>query len=146
MSTTTGAIRITNDFLRDAPSDGSQYARKDGAWVVVSGSGGTSNHGSLTGLGDDDHTQYLLATGARAGASSQAQDFGTNGIKTDAIIPHSTTGIQLGTSATQKVALFGATPVVQQDHVAHATGTSDILARLNELIDAVEAVGITATS
>lgn len=42
--------------------------------------GGQLDHGAaLTGLGDDDHTQYLLATGARTGASSQAQTF-TNGI------------------------------------------------------------------
>jgi hypothetical protein len=35
--------------------------------VVVGGGGGsgTSDHGALTGLGDDDHPQYLLASGAR---------------------------------------------------------------------------------
>lgn len=38
-----------------------------------------TDHGALSGLADDDHTQYLLATGSRAGASSQAQEF-TNGI------------------------------------------------------------------
>lgn len=37
------------------------------------------DHGSLGGLADDDHTQYLLESGARVGASSQAQDF-TNGV------------------------------------------------------------------
>ena len=41
--------------------------------------GGVTDHGALTGLADDDHSQYLLATGARTGASSQAQTF-TNGI------------------------------------------------------------------
>lgn len=30
------------------------------------GGGGTSDHGALTGLADDDHTQYLLAAGTRA--------------------------------------------------------------------------------
>lgn len=36
----------------------------------------TLDHGAkLTGLGDDDHTQYLLATGARDGATSSAQQF-----------------------------------------------------------------------
>lgn len=45
-----------------------------------SAGGGQLDHGAaLTGLGDDDHTQYLLATGSRIGASSQAQTF-TNGI------------------------------------------------------------------
>ena len=47
--------------------------------------GGSSDHGLLIGLGDDDHTQYLLATGARAGATSGAQDFGSNGITADVI-------------------------------------------------------------
>jgi len=41
--------------------------------------GGVTDHGALTGLSDDDHSQYLLATGARTGASSQAQTF-TGGI------------------------------------------------------------------
>ena len=45
---------------------------------AVSG-GGVTDHGALTGLSDDDHSQYLLATGARTGASSQAQTF-TGGI------------------------------------------------------------------
>lgn len=30
------------------------------------GGGGVTDHGALTGLGDDDHTQYLLADGSRA--------------------------------------------------------------------------------
>ena len=50
------------------------------------GDGGQLDHGAaLTGLADDDHTQYVLATGTRAGASSQAQSFGANGILTDHI-------------------------------------------------------------
>jgi len=38
----------------------------------------TTDHGSLLGLSDDDHTQYLLASGARAMAGSL--DMGTNAI------------------------------------------------------------------
>lgn len=34
-----------------------------------------TDHDELLGLTDDDHAQYLLATGARTGASSQAQAF-----------------------------------------------------------------------
>ena len=57
---------------------------------------GVTDHGALDGLADDDHTQYLLATGARTGASSQAQTF-TNGVVTGAIKPsaNSTTALQL---------------------------------------------------
>lgn len=47
-------------LLADAPSDGSEYVRKNGAWVTstASGTGGT-DHGALTGLSDDDHSHYL---------------------------------------------------------------------------------------
>lgn len=36
-------------------------------WLVLANSagGGGSDHGGLTGLGDDDHTQYVLANGTR---------------------------------------------------------------------------------
>lgn len=55
-----------------------------------------TDHGALTGLTDDDHSQYLLATGARTGASSQAQAF-TNGITIGEIKPaaDSTTALQM---------------------------------------------------
>jgi hypothetical protein len=33
---------------------------------VTGSAGGVSDHGALTGLGDDDHTQYLLEDGTRA--------------------------------------------------------------------------------
>jgi hypothetical protein len=38
----------------------------------------TIDHGGLEGLGDDDHSQYLLAGGSRVGATGQAQQL-TNG-------------------------------------------------------------------
>jgi len=56
----------------------------DHAHGIAYGDGGVLDHGGLSGLTDDDHTGYLLATGTRTGATSQAQDFGaTYGIKTD---------------------------------------------------------------
>lgn len=49
------------------------------SWQVLplASGGGVSDHGALTGLGDDDHTQYALADGSRgnfdaAGAASAA--------------------------------------------------------------------------
>jgi hypothetical protein len=59
--------------------------------------GSKLDHGlALDGLADDDHTQYLLATGARAGASSQRQAF-TNGVEIGSIRPDtdSTTAVQI---------------------------------------------------
>ena len=62
--------------------------------------GGVTDHGALTGLADDDHSQYLLATGARTGASSQAQTF-TSGIIGPTWKPaaDSTTALQLQNAA-----------------------------------------------
>lgn len=55
-----------------------------------------ADHGGLTGLGDDDHTIYLLAAGTRTGSTGAAQDFGSTGIKAD-VIAESTgaTGVTL---------------------------------------------------
>lgn len=36
------------------------------AWVELAGGGGVTDHGALTGLADDDHTQYVLVDGTRA--------------------------------------------------------------------------------
>src|SRR5690606_39035029 len=42
------------------------FLRDDGTWAEpAGGGGGTSDHGSLTGLSDDDHPQYALADGTR---------------------------------------------------------------------------------
>jgi len=61
-----------------------------GRWLrIQSGGGGATDHGALTGLADDDHTQYALANGTRGlfqGAEpdqfvSASTNFGTAGIK-----------------------------------------------------------------
>jgi len=36
------------------------------AWAEITGGGGVTDHGALTGLTDDDHTQYVLVNGTRA--------------------------------------------------------------------------------
>lgn len=42
-------------------------------WKQVDGGGaGATDHGALTGLGDDDHTQYILASGTRPFAGNQS--------------------------------------------------------------------------
>ncbi|KKK51158.1 hypothetical protein LCGC14_3117770, partial [marine sediment metagenome] len=62
-----------------------------GAAGTSGGGAPGTDHGSLTGLGDDDHSLYLLAAGSRAGSTGGAQDFGSNGIKTDLLV-ESTSG------------------------------------------------------
>jgi len=44
--------------------DTTKFLRHDGAWEPISGA--AVDHGSLGGLGGDDHTHYLLADGTRA--------------------------------------------------------------------------------
>lgn len=59
--------------------ENTQYVYNDeydtGEWVKL---GGTEDHGNLTGLSDDDHTQYLLVDGTRSMDGSL--DMGTNNI------------------------------------------------------------------
>lgn len=72
--------------------DEETFYRWDGsAWQAqsVNIAPGTLDHGAVhtpASLLDDDHTIYLLATGARAGATSQAQSFGALGILADLIV------------------------------------------------------------
>ena len=54
-----------------------------------------TDHGALTGLGDDDHTQYILADGTRSGATSQAQEFGSNGVTAAKVQATDSNGLQL---------------------------------------------------
>ena len=58
-------LRIRHDSggIIEFKSDGKAYYN---GTEIVSSSGGTSDHGALTGLADDDHTQYLPLTGSRA--------------------------------------------------------------------------------
>lgn len=56
------------------------------AWIQVADGGAVGDHGGLVGLADDDHTQYVLASGARdiTGVQSHGSDvvvdLGTKGL------------------------------------------------------------------
>ncbi len=43
----------------------SEYAELNGRLTILEAGSGVTDHGALTGLGDDDHTQYALADGTR---------------------------------------------------------------------------------
>jgi hypothetical protein len=58
------------------------------------GGGGVTDHGALTGLSDDDHSQYLLASGTRAltgplatSSTFDGRDVATDGTKLDGVEP-----------------------------------------------------------
>jgi hypothetical protein len=62
--------------------------------LVAKGGGGVTDHGALTGLADDDHTQYLLANATRI--LSADWDIGdTRSIKADTIKARDGAGLQL---------------------------------------------------
>ncbi|KKK72738.1 hypothetical protein LCGC14_2900870, partial [marine sediment metagenome] len=77
-----------------------------GAAGTSGGGAPGTDHGSLTGLGDDDHTSYLLAAGSRVGSTGGAQSFGSNGILTDVIAE--STGAA-GVMIADNIAVGGAT-------------------------------------
>lgn len=57
------ALNTSKVSFVEAPNDGQQYARQSLGWsVITGGGGGVTDHGALTGLADDDHTQYLNET------------------------------------------------------------------------------------
>ena len=61
-SHTHGVTDLTATGTRDATT----YLRGDNTWATpAGGGGGVTDHGALTGLGDDDHSLYALADGTR---------------------------------------------------------------------------------
>jgi hypothetical protein len=67
-----GTITEAKLDISNEPADGYylQYTDASGftwsAGTVSGGGGGVSDHGALTGLENDDHSQYVLADGSRA--------------------------------------------------------------------------------
>ncbi|GMU50990.1 MAG: hypothetical protein AMXMBFR33_01360 [Candidatus Xenobia bacterium] len=56
---------IAHADLGSGGGTGTKYLRDDMTWQTVSA--GVTDHGALTGLGDDDHTQYALSLGRSGG-------------------------------------------------------------------------------
>lgn len=89
----------TTNYIYAGPASGAAAAPTFRA--LVSNDIPSLDHGAkLTGLADDDHTHYLLATGSRTGASAGAQTF-TNGIIGPSWKPaaNSTTALQMQNAA-----------------------------------------------
>ncbi len=66
------------------------------------------------------------------------------------IVVGKTTGTRFGTEDTQKISVYGATPVIRANHIANPSGglTTDAEARtaINAILVAIENFGITKTS
>jgi len=91
-----GWIDLDTLFIGDAPIDGTYYGRFNGTWANVteeapndantygrSGlawvdlNSGVIDHGSLAGLADDDHLQYLLLAGRAGGQTANGGTLAT---------------------------------------------------------------------
>jgi len=64
------ALNDLIDVEAPAPVDGDALIFQGGVWVAAPAGGGASDHGALTGLGNDDHLQYLRIDGTRAMAGN----------------------------------------------------------------------------
>jgi len=101
---TVAALNDLTDVVISSVSSGQVLKYNGTNWVndsdLVGSGDGETDHGALTGLSDDDHSQYLLATGSRTGATASRQVF-TSGITTGSIRPSSdsTTALQLQNAA-----------------------------------------------
>lgn len=140
------------------------FANANHSHLNVAG-GGTLDHGAaLTGLADDDHTQYLLATGTRAGATAQAQDFtsgisvgGTTLFEADrdlavSLVANANRALNLGSTARYFQELFATKVLTRIDARAYgvvADGVTDDLAAAQAALNAATqwaAVPITGTA
>jgi len=64
--------RVPMAQLASGTPDGTKFIRDDG--TLQTPTGGTSDHGALTGLGDDDHTQYQLRSEENAASGYAGLD------------------------------------------------------------------------
>jgi hypothetical protein len=75
-----------------APVFGQVLAFDGTEWIPSQSAGGVSDHGQLSGLGADDHPQYLLAEGERVSQNGFAV---TAGLNVSGMIPASGQGTRL---------------------------------------------------
>lgn len=94
-------------------------------------------------VGDD-----TIVTLATAQAITGAKTFTANVAITDVdVILSATTGTKIATAATQKLAFWNTTPVVQPAHIVDADGTlADITTKFNTLLAQMATTGLQAAS
>jgi len=110
---TNGVIHIINDLWTNTSTDEAficlDITTSAAVWSSITaagGGGGVTDHGALTGLADDDHSQYLLTDGTRTLTGNQ--DFGGNvadnyGPLSSTLSAVSTDEISAGTSTEYRV-------------------------------------------
>jgi hypothetical protein len=153
----TVAIGVVDNFSMKEVTGGNVISRG-----VFSGGGtvgmsidttGIATFGNKVAFTQTDGNEYIdsLADGyLDIGATTQIRMLADTYIGAKNIVTDTTTGTQLGTSSTQKIALFGATPVVQPAHIADPTGGATVDAEARTAINSINALlatlGLSAAS
>ncbi len=129
-----GFVRVASIIVRQGSSTIQDIIdeRPRVGFASSSSVGGLTDHGALSGLGDDDHTQYLLASGARSMAGDL--DMGTNAITNVGLVD----GVDVSAHASRHLpngadALATGTP--SSVGTANATGTANAFARQDHVHD-----------
>lgn len=123
----------------------------------IAGAAWTFTESYATGTAKGGGYQWRIGLTLGTGTTSQststmiAMDLGVTTYKTLTfgeainIATGTTTGTIIGTTTTQKIGFYGATPIVQGASVADATDAASAITQLNALISRIEALGLIAT-
>lgn len=114
----TGAVSLSSTYVAqaDPASVAGLSPTTDGAggysWEPGGGGGGVTDHGALSGLADDDHTQYALADGSRGSFAATSHTHPVSQISDSTV-----TGRALITAATATAArtAISAAPALGSD-------------------------------
>lgn len=139
VETTTSLVDNGNGTITYTDEDGGQTT------VAVGGGSGTSDHGALTGLLDDDHTQYLtesrhdsLPSDNPHGVTASQVGLG-NVPNIDATQRSNHTGTQLSSTisdfsqAVRDTLLTGISTVISATNIAAITATDTVLSAIGKL-------------
>jgi|GEM_PF-867082 len=98
MNAGTPALNDLSDVTIASPANGQALTYQAGAWINGSLTTGVTDHGALTGLADDDHTQYL--NNARGDARYYTQSTMDTALAGKAATSHTHSAAQISDSST----------------------------------------------
>lgn len=145
---TVATLNDLTDVTISTPSTNQVLLYNGSIWVNGTITSGVTVHSALTGLSSDDHSQYLLATGSRTGASSSRQVF-TSGITTGSIRPSSdsTAALQLQDAAGTAVVTINTTDrILRIPNIMHIGDAGSIPSSAKHFVYAAAAESVAAYS
>jgi hypothetical protein len=124
MTAGTPALDDISDVTITSAANGQALTYQSGVWVNGTVSGGVTDHGALTGLGDDDHTQYL--NNARGDARYYSQAAMDTALAGKAATTHTHTASQISDSTTTGRSVLTAADAAAA-RTAIGAGTSNLV-------------------